>query len=226
MSQLNFALIMIAGWFVMSSQPSGAEEANSVIKLPAPRLQGEHSLEDVLAKRRSIRDYSNAPLSLAEVSQLLWAAQGITGADGGRTAPSAGALYPLEIYLVAGSVLSLDAGVYHYRPAENRLIRRSSGDKRAALTRAALKQECVRDCAAVVVFAAVYSRTKKKYGERGARYVHIEVGHAAQSLCLQATALGLGAVPVGAFDDDDVRKATNLPSGERVLYLVPVGKIE
>jgi SagB-type dehydrogenase family enzyme len=187
---------------------------------------GEQSLESSLNRRRSIREYSDAPLSLEEVSQLLWAAQGVTEPDGRRTAPSAGALYPLEVYLVVGNVTSINAGVYHYQPRGHTIALHSEGEVRKGLARAALRQECVRDGAAVLVFTAVYARTKGKYGERGTRYVHMEVGHAAQNVCLQATALGLGAVPVGAFDDDAVRKTLKLPSVEKVLYLVPVGKLK
>jgi SagB-type dehydrogenase family enzyme len=172
-----------------------------------------------------MREYGDAPVSLEDVSQLLWAAQGVTEGDVGRTAPSAGALYPLEVYLVAGNVSALDAGVYHYQPHDHTIVRRSAGDRRAALARAALRQESVADGAVVLVFAAVYERTERKYGERAERYVHMEAGHAAQNACLQATALGLGAVPVGAFDDAAVRKALGLPAGEEPVYLVPVGSI-
>lgn len=206
----------------MGSQSSGS--TGPTVALPAPRLAGEQSLETVLGKRRSVREYSDAPLSLAEVSQLLWAAQGVTASDGGRTAPSAGALYPLELYVVAGNVASLDAGVYHYRPQGHTLTRHSEGDMRSALAKAALRQDCVRDGAAVLVFAAVYARTERKYSDRAPRYVHIEVGHAAENACLQAAALGLGAVTVGAFDDDAVHQTLRLPVQERVLYLMPVGK--
>ena len=223
---MNIALGIIMGWLIMNSQPSGSGKSKTAIALPAPRLESEQSLEGALGSRRSIREYEKAPVSLADVSQLLWATQGITAPDGGRTAPSAGALYPLEIYIVTGRVPSLDPGVYHYRPHAHELVKHADGDKLGALARAALRQDCVRDCAVVVVFAAVYARTKEKYGERGTRYVHIEVGHAAQNTCLQAAALGLGAVPVGAFDDDAVRKTLDLPSAERVLYLVPIGKIK
>jgi SagB-type dehydrogenase family enzyme len=222
---MNLLVSMIVGCLLMNPQSSGSEGTMSVIVLPEPRLEGGPSLESVLDRRRSTREYSEGSLSLEEVSQLLWAAQGITDADGGRTAPSAGALYPLEIYLVAGNVASLDAGVYHYRPSDHTIVKRSKGDNRKDLAKVALRQECVRDGAVVLVFAAVYARTKQKYGERGNRYVHIEVGHAAQNACLQATALGLGAATVGAFDDDAVRKALDLPSGEKVLYLLPVGKL-
>jgi SagB-type dehydrogenase family enzyme len=223
---MSIALSIVVGWILMNSQSSGAGETEPAVALPAPRLVGEQSLESTLGSRRSIREYSDTPLSLQEVSQLLWAAQGVTEPDGGRTAPSAGALYPLEVYLVAGNVTALDAGVYHYRPHGHTIARHSEGDMRARLARAALRQECVRDGAAVLVFTAVGARTKAKYGERGTRYVHVEVGHAAQNVCLQATALGLGAVSIGAFDDDAVHKTLNLPSAERVLYLVPVGKLK
>ena len=132
----------------------------------------------------------------------------------------------MEVYLVAGKVSSLEAGLYHYGPADNTLLRRSEGNKQASVARAALRQECLRNAAAILVFTAVHARTERKYGKRGSRYVHMEAGHAAQNVCLQATALGLGAVPVGAFDDDAVRKTLNLPSEEKVLYLIPLGKIE
>jgi SagB-type dehydrogenase family enzyme len=208
----------------MTSQPPRGGDPKSVVELPAPRLEGGLSLEGAIAARRSVREYSDAPLSREEVSQLLWAAQGVTAADGARAAPSAGALYPLEVYLVAGNVASLEAGVYHYRPGDHTIVRLSAGDQRARLAGAAGGQESVRDGSVIVVFAAVIERTKRKYGERATRYVHIEVGHAAQNVCLEATALGLGAVPVGAFDDAAVHKALGLPAGEVVLYLIPVGK--
>lgn len=208
----------------MRPEKPNRREIKTVIALPAPRLDGEVSLERALARRRSVRDYKKTPLSFEEVSQLLWAAQGITGGKGERTAPSAGALYPLELYLVAGNVTSLDAGVYQYHPRDHSLVKRTSGDLRATLAGAALKQDCVRDGAAVVIFSAVYARTTREYGERGVRYVHIDLGHAAQNVCLEAAALGLGAVPVGAFDDAAVRDALDLPSSEQVLYLIPVGK--
>jgi len=224
---MKSALIVIVGWLILMSSPSsGAGDKNTVVELPTPRVVGEQSLESALDVRRSIRDYTGAPLSLEEVSQLLWAAQGVTDTNGGRTAPSAGALYPLEVYVVAGNVTSLDAGVYRYRPHGHTIEVHVHGDMRTGLARAALGQDCVSEGAAVLVFAAVYDRTKRKYRERGTRYVHMEVGHAAQNVCLQATVLGLGAVPVGAFDDAAVHKTLKLPRSEKVLYLVPVGKPE
>ena len=193
-------------------------------KLPDPKSRGIVSLEDSLAKRRSVREYDNTPLSLEEVSQLLWAAQGITAHWGARTAPSAGALYPLEVIVVVGNVVDLPPGGYRYDPKGHELAGITLGDLRPQLASAALGQSAVRNAAINVVFTAVYQRTTRKYGDRGIQYVHMEAGHAAQNLCLQATALGLGTVPIGAFDDEQVGRLLNLPKDERPLYLIPVGK--
>lgn len=174
--------------------------------------------------RRSRRELQGQPLSLAEVSQLLWSAQGVTDPEGLRTAPSGGALYPLEIFLVVGQVEGLTAGVYRYRPTAHSLKPEGPGDRRAALASAALAQEWVRKNAAVVVFTGVYQRSTRKYGERGIRYTHIEVGHSAQNLLLQATVLGLETVIVGAFRDAEVQKALDLLPEEEPLALIPIGK--
>jgi len=202
---------------------SQAEAANS-IRLPPPRLDSEFALERALRERRSVRAFGRAALTQTEVGQLLWAGQGVTAPDGLRTAPSAGALFPLELYVVVGSVENLDPGIYRYGPQPHRLARIAAGDVRADLARAALGQDFVARAAAVLVFAAVEERTTRKYGKRGVRYVHIEVGHAAQNVFLQATALGLDAVVVGAFNDRMVQRALNLPEGEAPLYLMPVGR--
>lgn len=194
------------------------------IRLPAPRLDGDLALERALHTRRSVRAFGRTPLTLAEVSQLLWAAQGVTTRDGRRTAPSAGALYPLELYLVAGNVEHIEPGIYRYVPDGHRLAALMRGDRRADVARAALGQECVERAAAVLTFAAVEERTARKYGKRSERYVPIEVGHAAQNVLLQATALGLGAVVVGAFDDRALQGTLGLQQEETPLYLVPVGK--
>lgn len=197
--------------------------AADVVALPPPRLDGGMAIERVLAERRSVREFTRGALALPQVAQLLWSAQGVTGADGRRTAPSAGALYPLELYLVAGEVRDLAPGVYRYLPAKHGLQPLAAGDVRRKLCAAALAQECVAEGAAVAVFTAVERRTTGKYGPRGVRYVHIEVGHAAQNLALAATALGLGTVTVGAFDDAAVARILKLPEGETPLYLMPVG---
>lgn len=195
------------------------------MKLTQPRLDGPLSLEKVIQKRRSIRDYRHDAVELADLAQLLWAAQGITGpTDGHRTAPSAGALYPLEVYIVAGNVTGLGAGVYKYEPQGHALKELRTGDVRNELYRAALQQACVRDAAVVVVLSAVFERTSMKYGQRTERYVHLEIGHAAQNLLLQAVSLGLGSVAVGAFDDALVKEVVRLPKKEAPLYLLPVGK--
>ncbi len=197
-----------------------------VVALPDPRLDGATSLETALSERRSIRDFKSTPLTLADVSQLLWAAQGVTRPDGGRTAPSAGALYPLETYLVAGAVSGLPVGVYRYRPERHDLAQTSEGDCRSALARAALRQDWMKAAPVVVVIAAVYARTTGKYGDRGRKYVHMEVGHAAQNVYLQAAALRLGTTFVGAYHDSQVKQTLGLPADEHPLALMPVGHPE
>lgn len=194
------------------------------IALPPPVVTGKQSVESLLQHRRSVREYPDLALSLAQVGQLLWAAQGITHAGGYRTAPSAGALYPLELYVVAGHVIGLNKGVYHYQPKGHSLIKLADGDFREALAKAALYQTSVEQAAAVIVFTGVYARTEKKYGQRAERYVQIEVGHAAENLFLQAESLGLATVVVGAFRDQAVSKVLKLPADHAPLLLMPVGR--
>jgi len=208
------AVLVIPSWEVQEMR----------IDLSPPEYTGQMSLEESLLQRRSIRDYSDHLLSLEEVSQLLWAAQGVTTDWGGRTAPSAGGLYPLEVYAAVGNVKGLPAGVYRYDPREHQLALLISGDIREQLAMAALDQEWVIDAAVDLVITVVYQRTTRKYGERGIRYVHMEAGHAAQNICLQATSLGLGAVSIGAFHDEGVRSSMRLPEGEEPLYIISVGR--
>ncbi len=203
-------------------KPSARNE--SIIELPEPRHRSSVSIEETLLKRRSTRDYTGEPITLQELSQLLWAAQGVTSPKGYRTAPSAGALYPLEVYVVVGDVESISEGVYKYRPQKHQLAKVMTGDKRSELTIAALGQSWVKDAATDIVVTAVYERTTSKYGERGVRYVHMEAGHAAQNLCLQAAALDLGLVTVGAFRDDQVKDTLGLPEDEQPLYIIPIGR--
>jgi SagB-type dehydrogenase family enzyme len=205
------------------SLPTMAMETGQRIPLPAAASGGEMPVEEALEQRRSIREFSRDGLELEDVSQLLWAAQGVTGRRGYRAAPSAGALYPLEIYVVAGDVAGLSPGVYRYRPDKHDLVLVADGDRRKPLASAALDQGWVRRAPAVLVIAGVYERTMAKYGERGRRYVHMEVGHAAQNVYLQATARGLGTVMVGAFDDDEVREVLGLPADHEPLGIMPVG---
>lgn len=184
------------------------------------------TLEELLWQRQSVREYSGEPLTREEVMKLLWAGQGITRPPRYRTAPSAGALYPLELYVVVGNVQGLKPGVYKYEPAANDIRLVKEGDVRRSLATAALSQSWVEQGAIDIIIAAVYQRTKAKYGERGERYVHIEVGHAAQNICLQAAALGLGLVTVGAFDDARVAEIVGLARDEAPLYIIPVGRMK
>ena len=189
-----------------------------ILQLPAPDRKGLMSLEEALAARRSVREFRREPLTDRELSQLLWAAQGITSPDGLRTAPSAGALYPLEVWVATAS------GFYHYEPRQHRLTRRLERDLRPDIHRAALMQEAILQAPVVLVIAAVYERTAQKYGEqRTPRYVHMEAGHSAQNLLLEAVALGLGGVLIGAFNDKEVARVLSLPADQKPLYLIPVG---
>lgn len=191
--------------------------ASQEITLPPPRTVGPVSLEACLARRRSVRSYADRDLTWEQIGQLLWAAQGLTAEWGGRTAPSAGALYPLEVYVVTRQ------GVYHYVPAGHRLVTLAADDRRGALQGVCLGQSAVGAAPAVFVITAVYARTAGKYGDRAARYVHLEAGHAAQNLLLQAVALDLGGVPIGAFDDAGIQRVLGLPADHEPLYVIPVG---
>jgi len=201
-----------------------AEPPSRVIELPGPASEGSVPLERTLAQRRSVRSYRQVPMTLEEVRQLLWAAQGISSDRGYRTAPSAGATYPLEMYVSVGDVDDLAPGIYRYRPREHDLVALIDGDRRDALTRASLGQGAIQKAPAVFIVTAIYARTTGRYGDRGIRYVHMEAGHAAQNLCLQAVARGLGTVVIGAFHDREIRAVLGLGKEETPLYVIPVGK--
>jgi len=205
-------------------QPTTAPLPGEAIPLPAPQREGSVSVEAALQQRRSVRDYSDAPLNMAQVAQLLWAAQGVTDARGYRTAPSAGGLYPLELYLVVRRVDGLSAGVYKYQPAAHALLPWLDDDLADELMGAALSQPYIREAAANLVFTAVYERTRTRYGYRAAQYVHMEAGHASQNVYLQAQALGLGTVAIGAFEDAQVKHILALPADEEPLYIMPLGR--
>ena len=193
--------------------------SKATIDLPEPATDSGVTLEQVMLRRRSVREYTDEPLELAELSQLLWAVQGITDPSGKRTTPSAGAMGPLEVYVVSAD------GVSHYIPDGHRLKKKASGDRRMALSSAAADQAKVAKAPVVLVITGVMARTAWKYGgDRAWRYVNLEAGHAAQNVLLQVTALGLGAVPVGAFDDNGVMDVLGLPADHRPLYLIPVGR--
>jgi SagB-type dehydrogenase family enzyme len=209
---------------------SGCVEENfiidpgNIIELPKPRMDSQSSIEQVLKSRRSVRTFSTDPLTLEEVSQLLWAAQGTTDSLGHRTAPSAGALYPLNLYLVASNVIGLNSGIYKFLPKSQKLEIVKEEDVRHLLYTAALWQDVVKNGAISIVITGVYQRTTGKYGQRGKRYVHVETGHVAQNVYLQAVALGLGTVEIGAFDDTSVKKLLLMHPQEQPLAIIPIGK--
>ncbi len=191
--------------------------------LPRPPIAADGRLNAVLQNRRTTRAFAPQSISLAEAAQILWAAQGITSREGLRTAPSAGALYPLELHLAAGDVEGLPPGHYRYAPVQHVLKAVDAGDIRHLIGKAALNQDWIAQAPAVVVVTAVDARTTGKYGRRGVRYVHMEVGHASQNLLLQAVALGLGGAVVGAFDDAALTRLLRLPGEEHPLAILPVG---
>jgi SagB-type dehydrogenase family enzyme len=197
-----------------------------LLRLPNPAFAGKVPVEEAILKRRSIRRYRSDSISLAQLSQLLWAAQGITASGGRRTVPSAGATYPLEVFIATGAqtVEGLAAGVYHYQVDNHALSVHIEGDLRDNLAEAALGQTCISACPVDIIICALFSRTAYRYGRRAERYVHMEAGHVGQNIALQAVALGLGTVMVGAFDDEEIRKALKLEEQVRPLYIVPVGK--
>ena len=202
------------------------QAANDEIKLPEPEYDGETSVEKALQQRRSVREFKNEALGISEVSQLLWAAQGITETRRGfRTAPSAGALYPLEVYVAIGNVKDIPEGVYVYKPHQHAISRIKNEDIRPELSDAALGQKWVEEGAMVIVLSVVYERTTQKYGDRGIRYVHMEEGHPAQNIYLQAVSLDLGTVCVGAFNDKKVKKILGMQDDAEPLCIMPVGKI-
>jgi SagB-type dehydrogenase family enzyme len=205
----------------------------AIISLPSPQLKGKLSLEETIVGRRSVRRYRREPLELSQVSQILWSAQGITGGRGFRAAPSAGATYPLEIFLVVGAVFGsqskqpareLQDGLYHYEVDSHSLVLYKATDLRPDLARAALDQKFIVDAPVAIVICALFHRTSRRYGGRGERYVHMEVGHVGENIHLQAAALGLATVEVGAFRDEEVREVLGLEEQIQPLYVMPVGK--
>ncbi|MDX9728107.1 MAG: SagB/ThcOx family dehydrogenase [Bacteroidales bacterium] len=201
--------------------------------LPAPVLTGKVSVEEALASRRSHRHFTNESISAEDLSQLLWAAYGITWplsgyplTQGGlRTAPSAGALYPLKIYVLAGRVKGIEPGVYRYSSREHKLTMAIDHDVREQLSVAALRQEMIKTAPAVIFYSADFSLNTVKYGDRGReRYVCMDLGHSAENVYMQAEALHLGTCAIGAFNDEAVRNIMQLPENEEPLYIMPVGQ--
>ncbi|MCL0041891.1 SagB/ThcOx family dehydrogenase [Peptococcaceae bacterium] len=201
-----------------------AAKAN-IVDLPAPSEDGAMSVERAISNRRSRRRYSDSPITIEQLSQLLWSAQGITDKIRNffRAAPSAGALYPLDVYVVAGNVSGLQPGVYCYLHKEHSLKLHKSGDVRTELAHACLNQMFIAPAPALIVITVEYKRITRRYGERGIRYAHMEVGHIGQNLHLQAESLGLGTVVIGAFKDDEVSKVMSLPRQHEPMYVMPFG---
>lgn len=196
------------------------------IRLPPPVLRGVMSVEEAIARRRSVRRYTGESLHLSQLSQLLWAAQGITGSGGLRAAPSAGATYPLEVYVAVarGGVEGLEGGVYCYNVEKHSLSRHLEQDLRGELSLAALDQEFIAEAPLDIVICGRYERTAWRYGRRAERYVHMEAGHVGENIHLQAEALGLATVMVGAFYDHEVSRVMGLEGEVNPLYIIPVGK--
>jgi SagB-type dehydrogenase family enzyme len=205
-------------------QPGAARAASGSIELPAPALDGALSLERALATRRSVRRYSREPLALAEAGQLLWACQGVTHREGRRTAPSAGGVHALNAYLAAERVADLAPGLYIYAAHGHSLRRVLRRGVLPQLAAAAWSQDWIAGAAAALALCAVYGRAVGRYGERGRRYAAMEAGHAAQNALLEATALGLASVVVGAFDDAVAARVLDLDPSESPLCLLPVGR--
>ncbi len=194
--------------------------------MPPPRYKGEMSVEEAIARRRSVRRYAPESLPLSQLSQVLWAAQGLTGGGGFRAAPSAGATYPLEVFVFIGKdgIEGLQEGLYHYDVKNHSLKPRKGGDLRQELSFAALDQEFIAQAPVDIVVCALYHRTGRRYGRRAERYVPMEVGHVGENIHLQAVALGLATVMVGAFEDEQVRELMGLAEEARPLYIIPLGK--
>jgi SagB-type dehydrogenase family enzyme len=195
------------------------------VKLPEPETSGVSRIENLLAKRRSVRKYAERGLSETVISRFLWAAQGISSKEGLRTSPSAGALYPLEIHVVIGEGSEFEPGIYRYIAEEHTLTQEIPGDMRERLSRAALSQPMVRQAPVSLVISAVYPRITGKYGKRGVRYAYMEAGHVAQNVYLLGVELGIGTCAVGAFDDEEIKNVLKLPVNEEPLYILPLGYI-
>jgi SagB-type dehydrogenase family enzyme len=211
---------------IVETQESQPFDNSTIYTLPAPKKDGDFSVESALENRRSRRNFTAQAITQEQLSQILWAAYGITSDSGLRTAPSAGVLYPLEIYAVIGNVDRIVPGVYRYVAENHEIIRVVEGDVRSELAAASLGQNMVAQAPMSVFYSAVFERTAGRYGERGENYVYIEVGHSAQNVYLQAEALGLGTCAIGAFTDDSVREILRLPAEETPMYLMPVGYFE
>lgn len=195
-----------------------------IIKLPEPRKTEGIPLEEALYKRKSSRSFTPKSLTLEQLSQILWSAQGLSiKGSFYRTAPSAGATYPLDIFCCVGKVESIQEGIYIYKAQDHSIKLHLKGDKRKELAEAALWQNFIYEASLSIIIVATFERTTARYGERGKRYVFIEIGHVGQNIYLMAESLGLGTVAVGAFYDEKVIQVLNLPKEIMPLYIMPIG---
>lgn len=195
------------------------------IKETKEELDLDVSIKDTIEKRRSIRTYEEGEVKLLELAALLWAGQGITDEERRfRAAPSAGATYPMEIYVAAGEVLGLEEGIYRYIPDKHELISVAKGDFREKIMDSALGQEPIKEAPMSILITSVYERVMSTYGDRGIRYAKIEAGHISQNIYLKTTALDLGTVSIGAFEDEEIAEILRLEEGEEPLYIMPVGR--
>lgn len=218
--------VFLAALFGNQPGAAGKDNAMNTISLPAPNLKGTVSVEEAIQRRRSKRNFENRSLTKEQLSQMVWCAQGITATNGPkRAAPSAGATYPLDLYVVVGETTCGDipAGIYRYLPEDHALKLHLAGDRRQALATAALGQDFIARAPLVMIITANYPRTTGRYGKRGTRYVDMEAGHAGENVHLQAEAVGLGSCMVGAFDDAAVSAVLSLPMEHEPLYIMPVG---
>ena len=225
------ATFLLMPFFFLGKAMAGKADGGNVrrdrqMNLPKPRLNGDVSVEQAIKHRRTIRSYLSKPLTLEQFSQIFWAAQGITEDRGyKRSAPSGGALYPMDIYAIAGDngVEGLKAGIYHYDPHKHSAVLITEGDLREDVARTALSQMWMADAPLNLVITAEYRRITNKYGTRGERYAMIEAGHIGQNIFLQAEALGLRAGIVGAFHDKDVIRVMKITGSHAPLLILPVG---
>ncbi len=226
-ASLPFAF-MCVGFLAVGFCDGGGrrDTAKSVIQLPDPHTESDVSVEKAISSRRSKRDFKDKPIGMQQVAQLMWSAQGITGQRGRkRAAPSAGATYPMVVFVAVGEngVGGIPAGVYRYVPEKHALKEIRSGDVRGGVAEAALGQNFIAEAPVDIILGANYRRTARRYGERAKRYVRMEAGHVSQNIYLQAETLGLGTVSVGAFEDDELSEVCDLPDNVAPLYVMPVG---
>ncbi|MBU1164477.1 SagB/ThcOx family dehydrogenase [Patescibacteria group bacterium] len=210
--------------FISKHQKNNDATPGYQIVLPQPSFESTVSVEEALKNRRSVREYKDQPISMHELSQILWAAQGITSDEGFRTAPSAGGLYPLELYVVSQNVAGLERSIYKFHTKSHSLDKIINTNKIEQIVSAANNQEFIGQAPVVIIITGVLKRTTQKYNEIGERYVYIEAGHVAQNIYLQTYTLGLDTVTIGGFDTEKIQSLLNLPEGEEPIYIIPIGK--